>query len=90
MPNADSSQNFVRVAAPLHNRLKKGEPTQIRLNDEDRRTVNGLKQNSITHPTLALPSPRGQFMVKYGACDEQVGFILQQAQESGKFRPLGY
>lgn len=85
-----SVPDFVRVAAFLKKRLKKSKPTLIKLNEEERQTVDDLKQELITPPILALKKPDGQFTIETGTCNKQVGYVLQQEQENGEFLPIGY
>lgn len=80
---------FSRLAAPLMKRLKKVEPALVDLNDE-RRTVDNLKQELITAPVLPLPRPEGQLVTEADACEKQAGCVLLPEQESGEFCQSDY
>lgn len=82
--------NFALVAAPLKKRVKKGDPKKFELNDDVRRMVNDLKRKLKSPAFLTLLRPQGQFVVRNDACDKQVGCVLLQELEFGKFRQIGY
>jgi len=84
--------NFARIAAPLNERLKKGQPTEFGpLSEEEQAAFKELRARLITPPILALPRSGLPMTVETDACDKQVGCVLLQDQPDGQpMKPLGY
>ena len=83
--------NFARVAAPLNQKLKKGEPFQFdSLNDEEYKAFADLKVRLISPPVLALPRHGLRYTLDTDACAHQVGCALLQDQPNGDKLPIGY
>ena len=83
--------NFSRIAAPLNKKLRKGEPTNFEvLNDEEYDAFSTLKKKLMSPPILALPRPGYPYTVDTDACNTQVGCCLLQEQPDGNLHPVGY
>lgn len=73
--------NFVRLAAPLNNNLRKGHPSTFQmLNEKQLLPIQFLKNALISQPVLALFNPFGLFSLETDACDVHVGCVLHQEQ----------
>ena len=85
-------KNFARIAAPLNNKLHKDQPKSFgALTDEEFEAFATLRNHLINPPILALPKVGKKYIVETDACDEQVGCVLLQEQDTeGDFRPIGY
>lgn len=83
--------NFARLAAPLHQRLKKDQPATFgSLNEEELNSMNSLKNALISPPVLALPNNSGHLTLDTDACNVQVGCVLLQQQPDDTTKPIGY
>lgn len=82
--------NFSQMTALLNKRLKRGEQTTFELKDEERQTVEYMKEKLTTPAVLALPRSEGQLLIDTDACDKQVGCVLLQEQEESEIWPVGY
>lgn len=72
---------FAKIAAPLNQRLKNGEPQDLELNERKREAADNLKSKITYPPVLVLPKATGQFVVNPDASEAQLVFVLHQGQE---------
>ena len=85
-------KNFARIAAPLNKKLHKDEPKVFgALSEEEFEAFATLRESLLKPPILALPKVGKHYILETDACNEQVGCILLQEQETAKdYRPIGY
>ena len=84
-------KGFSRIAAPLNNLLRKGQPQRWdTLEPKARAAFRTLKEHSAEPPVLALTLREGHVTVETDACDRILGAVLLQAQEDGSKRPIGF
>jgi transposase InsO family protein len=81
---------FAKIAGPLSDLLKKGEPEIFVLNENQRHAFNKLRDALIHPPILTLPKEGKSFTLDVDACDYQIGACLLQEQEDGSLLPCGY
>ena len=83
--------NFARVAKPLNNLLKKGNPSKLQpLNEEEINAFNTLKNALISPPILKLPRKNLPYSLDTDACGYQIGVALMQTYEDNTRHPIGY
>ncbi len=83
--------NFARLAAPLNELLKKGQPVTIdTLNDAQADAFTALRNCLLNPPVLALPRREGYFTLDTDATETQLGSCLLQDQQTGDRMPVGY
>lgn len=85
-------KNFARIAAPLNKKLHKDKPKYFGpLDEEELQAFATLRNCLLSPPILALPKMGKPYIVETDACNEQVGCVLLQEQETAKdYRPIGY
>lgn len=81
---------FAKIAGPLSDLLKKGEPESFILNENQQNAFNVLRDALIHPPILTLPKEGKLFTLDVDACDYQIGACLLQEQDNGKLLPCGY
>ena len=84
-------KDFAKIAAPLNDKLRKGEPARFHtLNQAESDAFAELKERLTSPPVLALPRRDGHLTLDTDACARQLGCVLLQTQPDGTDRPLGY
>jgi RNase H-like domain found in reverse transcriptase/Reverse transcriptase (RNA-dependent DNA polymerase)/Retroviral aspartyl protease len=83
-------QGFARIAAPLTDLLKKGQPESFVLNMAQQNSFQSLRDALIQPPILTLPKEGSSHTLDVDACDYQICACLLQKQEDGKLLPCGY
>ncbi|GJP71846.1 hypothetical protein CLOP_g2635 [Closterium sp. NIES-67] len=78
---------YVKIAAPLTNLLKKNTPYKWELQHQE--AVEQLKQALTSAPVLILPDPERDYVIEADANDQAVGAVLMQDQENG-LQPIAY
>lgn len=53
--------NFAKIALPLNQKLSKGDPLQISLEEEEINAVGNLKEKLVAPPLLALPQMKSKW-----------------------------
>ena len=81
--------NYSNKAKPLTDRLKKGEPSQIRWDDESSGAVEALKRKLTQKPILKLLNFQKQFVLRTDALDGGLGAVLLQ-EHDGMNMPVMY
>jgi hypothetical protein len=83
--------SFAKIASPLTDLLKKGQPdTYHKLTEGPPNVFMLLKTALIKPPILALPHECGSYTLDVDASDYQIGACLQQKQKDGTLAPCGY
>jgi RNase H-like domain found in reverse transcriptase len=82
--------NYARVAAPLNRFLKADVSEDFELDEAALSSHRSLKEAIICAPVLALPKREGSFVLEADASATQLGVVLLQQQEDGKFKPIGH
>jgi hypothetical protein len=83
-------ERFAKIAAPLTDLLKKGQPETFELNTEQQKSFHVLRDALIEPPILTLPKEGKSYTLDVDACDYQIGACLLQQQDDGKLLPCGY
>lgn len=84
-------KEFAKIAKPLHDLTKAEVPSVLPpLTEEQVEAFESLKEALSNPPTLALPKKDGQYVLDTDASMYQIGCCLQQKDERGKLKPLGY
>jgi hypothetical protein len=83
-------ERFAKIAAPLTDLLKKGQPETFMLNTEQQKSFHVLRDALIEPPILTLPKEGKSYTLDVDACDYQIGACLLQQQDDGKLLPCGY
>ena len=84
-------KGFSRIAAPLNDLLRKGQPQRWEsLEPNAEKAFHALKDTLAKPPILALPRRSGHITVETDACDRQLGAVLLQAQADGTNKPIGF
>lgn len=81
--------NFSALAAPLTDRTKNGEPTQVKWGTSEENAFNALKQKLAQEPILHLPDLSQSFILRTDASDVGLGAILLQDVDGQRF-PVAY
>jgi RNase H-like domain found in reverse transcriptase/Reverse transcriptase (RNA-dependent DNA polymerase) len=81
---------YAAVAKPLTALTKKGAPEKFELNNDQKVAFAKLRQALVSPPTLSLPRDGRQYVIDTDASDQQIGCVLQQADDAGELKPLGY
>ena len=82
---------FAKIAAPLTDMLRKGEPdTFDDLTEAQAHAFSQLKNALINPPILTLPRESAPYTLDVDACDSQLGACLQQEQPDGTLAPCGF
>jgi hypothetical protein len=81
---------FATVAKPLTALTKKGAPEKFELNNDQKLAFEKLRQALVSPPTLSLPRDGLQYVIDTDASDQKFGCVLQQADDAGELKPLGY
>jgi hypothetical protein len=67
-------KGFAKIAAPLNSLLRKGESPRLnKLNEDQLRAFEALRQCLLTPPILAFPNADGQFTLDTDASSDQIG-----------------
>ena len=83
--------NFATVAAPLVELTKKEYPDKLpKLNEEQLRSFEKLKQMLLQPPVLRLPKEGLPYSVDTDASNSQIGCALFQTHDDKKRYPIGY
>lgn len=80
-------RDFARIAAPLHDLMKKG--SAFIWSPEAQRSFDELKQALTSPPILAMPMDTGEFLLDTDASDGTIGAVLSQRQD-GVERVIAY
>lgn len=70
--------NFAKLALPLNERLKKGEPLPFNLDKREMNVVSVIKEMLITQQISALSRSNEQFAIDTDACVTQMKCVLLQ------------
>lgn len=81
---------FAKIAAPLNEKIKKGELSHFVLNDKQRRPVGKLKNCLASPPVLKLPPANGQYTVDTDNFGSQIGLVPLKEQDGDVLKPIGY
>jgi RNase H-like domain found in reverse transcriptase len=82
---------FARIAAPLTDMLRKGEPDIFdQLTEAQARAFRQLKNALINPIILTLPREGAPCTLDVDACDSKLGACLQQEQPDGTLAPCGF
>ena len=74
--------NYAAIAAPLTDKTKKREPTNIQWGQSQEYAFQTLKERLITAPVLHLPDCQLPFLLRTDASDIGIGAVLLQRQET--------
>jgi RNase H-like domain found in reverse transcriptase len=85
-----SVEGFAKIAAPLTDFLKKGQPETFVLNTEQQKSIHVLRTALIQPPVSTLPKEGKLYTLDVDVCDYQIGACLLQQQDDGKLLPCGY
>lgn len=80
-------EGYARIAAPLTQLTKKGEP--FRWTEECQSAFDTLKSRLTNPPILGTPDDHGTFVLDTDASDRAIGAVLSQVQE-GHERVIAY
>jgi RNase H-like domain found in reverse transcriptase len=81
---------YAKVAAALTRYLKDDIPDSFELDDAAVHAHSKLKDSITTAPILALPRPRGLYVLEADASAAQLGVQLLQQQPDESLRPIGF
>lgn len=74
--------NFAKIAAPLTDCTKKGEPNKIHWTSESVSAFKELKTAMTSSPVLIMPDFTKQFLLQSDASDFAIGAVLSQNTEN--------
>ena len=83
--------NYAKIAHPLNELLKKGQPVQLEGFDEPlKKAFHKLQDAILASPVLALPKKDLPYSVDTDASDYQIGAALFQTQPDAQPKPIGF
>lgn len=80
-------ENYARRTAPLTDTLRKGS---FQMGERERAAVDDIKAALTSAPTLLLPDPAKDFVVRVDTSAVAVGATLEQRGEDGELHPVAY
>lgn len=83
-------QNFARLALPLTNLTKKGQPNKVTWNEECENSFRVIKEALSSEPILNLPDLNKPFVVRTDASDYGIAGVLMQYNEQNELMPCAY
>ena len=81
--------NFSRIAAPLTDLTRKGQPKHVTWTDREQVAFDDLKERVTSAPILRLPDFGKQFVVRTDASNTGLGAVILQEYCDGVF-PVAY
>ena len=82
---------FARVAGPLNQLLKKGQPVKLEpFGEAERQAFQALIDKITSPPVLALPRSGLPYSVDTDASNYQIGAALFQTHDGGERKPIGF
>ncbi|CDF35613.1 unnamed protein product [Chondrus crispus] len=83
--------HYAKIAHPLNQLLKKGQPVQLEGFDEPcKKAFHKLKDAILAPPVLALPKKDLPYSVDTDARDYQIGAALFQTHPDAQRKPIGF
>ena len=83
--------HYAKIAHPLNQLLKKGQPAQLEGFDEPcKKAFHKLKGAILAPPVLALPKKDLPYSVDTDASDYQIGAALFQTHPDAQRKPIGF
>ncbi|CDF38075.1 unnamed protein product [Chondrus crispus] len=83
--------HYAKIARPLNQLLKKGQPVQLEGFDEPcKKAFHKLKDAILAPPVLALPKKDLPYSVDTDASDYQIGAALFQTHPDAQRKPIGF
>ena len=79
-----------QVLKPLTDALRGGKRAKLDWTDEMERSFQEVKRRIVEAVELAHPDPEATLVLAVDASDTHVGGVLQQEDQSGHLRPLGF
>ncbi|CDF40047.1 unnamed protein product [Chondrus crispus] len=83
--------HYAKIAHPLNQLLKKGQPVQLEGFDEPcKKAFHKLQDAILGPPVLALPKKNLPYSVDADASDYQIGAALFQTHPDAQSKPIGF
>lgn len=82
--------NFIGIAHPLNNLLKKRTPDKFQLDDDQKDAFQPHINKVCSHPILALPKVGLPYSIDFDASDYGVGFALFKPHRDEERKPIGF
>lgn len=79
---------FADIAAPLYHLLRKDQPFVWA--KEQQKAFEQLQQALTTPPTLTLPDPNKDYVLRTDASATTIGAVLLQPNNNGQLQPVAY
>jgi RNase H-like domain found in reverse transcriptase len=82
--------NYASIAKPLTALTKMGSPENVFSTEEELQAFEKLMASLLASPRLSLPRVERPYAIETDASEAQIGCVLQQEDDQGIWRPLGY
>ena len=85
----DFIPNFVKIAAPLSDVIRKGQPQKVEWGEAQEKAYQTIKSYLTSEPILRLPDPDKTYFLRTDASNIGIDAVLMQRQDEKLF-PVCY